>query len=65
MTFTDRPKDHMYSDERVVSHHFFRRTARKMERRLERDYRDVHNANFRVVKSRRGPARWLVVKRVG
>lgn len=64
MTFHDRPQDFIYSDERVVSEHYLRRRARRMERILEREYRDVHNAYFRVVKARRGPARWYVVKRV-
>lgn len=65
MTFTERPKDFIYSDERIVTTHYFRRRARRMERRLEREYANVHNAHFRVVKARRGPARWYVVKRVG
>lgn len=65
MTFTDRNSNYMYSDERPVSWHFLRRRARLRERQLEREYAQVHNAHFRVVKTHRGPYRWMVVKRHG
>lgn len=45
--------------ETTVSRHFFRRTARRREQRLQHE--DIHG-HYRVEKAERGPYLWRVVR---
>jgi hypothetical protein len=43
----------------IVTHHFFRRSARARARKLNANY---PTREYKVEPSKRGPARWVVVR---
>jgi hypothetical protein len=56
----------MSRDRQIVSRHFFRRTARAREHKLEARRRTMNSPGkdrffYTVVKAKRGPYRWYVV----